>query len=92
MKCSAPVAVLVSGVLNVCGALLYAVVLVGVPTQDPTPAIAAAEAHVERVSNWWLGAGLIVTAIGALWVCICRLLRRRASAAGPAGSESEGRC
>jgi hypothetical protein len=75
VKCSAPLAVLVLGVLIACGALLYAVVLVGVPSADPTPAVAAAEAHVEHVSNWWISAGLILILIGTSWLCICRLLR-----------------
>jgi heme/copper-type cytochrome/quinol oxidase subunit 2 len=86
MKAAAPVAILGLGVLIVCAALIYAAIVVGVPTQDPTPAIAASEAHVEHVSNWWISIGIILILFGTLSPCFCRLLHRRAHTAGPDGT------
>jgi hypothetical protein len=87
MKCSAPLALLVVGILIVCGAIFYGVLLVGVPTPDATPAIAAAEARVERVTNWWMGGGGILVLIGMVWLCACRILRGRARDAQGGGAE-----
>jgi hypothetical protein len=70
--------VVVAGGLIFGGGLLYWVFSVGVPTQDPTPEIAAYENRVDRVSGWIMGTGLAVGLTGLRWggaLCLARAAR-----------------
>ena len=53
------------GFVVAIGGLLYGVVAVGVPYQDPTPAQAAAERASFTISGWAIGGGSVI-AIGSL--------------------------
>jgi hypothetical protein len=48
---------------------------VGVPSPDPTPAVAAAEARVDRASSAGIVVGMIVILIGLSWLGLRRLSR-----------------
>lgn len=57
----------------------YGVVMVGVPTQDPTPAVAAAESRDVRIAGWGMlvGASLFLLALGWLAVVgVAKWVRR----------------
>ena len=63
--------------------LAYGVVMVGVPTQDPTPAIAAAEARDGSISGWGMGVGACFFFASLAWfalIGIAKLVRRPAVA------------
>jgi hypothetical protein len=59
--------------------LAYGVVMVGVPTQDPTPALAAVEAGAASISGWGMGAGACLFLASLAWFAvlwIAKLVRR----------------
>jgi len=60
--------------------LAYGVVTVGVPTQDPTPAIAAAEARNNSISAWGALVGVCLFLVSLAWfavIAVAKLLRRQ---------------
>lgn len=48
----------------------YGVVMVGVPTQDPTPAITAAEARDVSISGWAMLLGACLGVVSLLWFAV----------------------
>lgn len=71
-------------VIAMCG-LMYGVLAVGVPYQDPTPAQAAAERTSSAIVDWAMGGGTVMVLVGIVGVAtigIRRLVRRRSSPVG----------
>jgi hypothetical protein len=56
--------------------LAYGVVMVGVPTQDPTPAIAAAEARDIRISSWGMLVGACLFVVSVVWLAVITIAKR----------------
>jgi hypothetical protein len=54
----------------------YGVVMVGVPTQDPTQAIAAAEARDASISTWGMLVGAGLFSVSIVWLAIVAIARR----------------
>ena len=68
MKWILPVLILVLGLLIAAGGLLYGGITVGVPTQDASPAIAAAESRNMAISGWCMISGVILALVGFAWI------------------------
>ncbi len=56
--------------------LAYGVVMVGVPTQDPTPAIAAAEARDVSISGWGMLLGAFLFLVSVVWLAVIAIVKR----------------
>jgi hypothetical protein len=59
-----------SGVAVAIGGLVYGVLAVGVPYQDPTPAQAAAERVSAAISGWAMGGGTVMTLVGLVGMVV----------------------
>jgi hypothetical protein len=57
-----------SGFVAAIGGLVYGVLAVGVPCQDPTPAQAAAERASAAISGWAMGGGTVMTLAGLVGI------------------------
>ena len=55
---------MLSGFAVAIGGLVYGVLAVGVPYQDPTPAQAAAERVSVAISGWAMGSGTVMILVG----------------------------
>lgn len=53
-----------SGFAVAIGGLVYGVLAVGVPYQDPTPAQAAAERVSDAITGWAMGGGTVMMLVG----------------------------
>ena len=58
------------GFVVAIGGLLYGVVAVGVPYQDPTPAQAAAERASLAISGWAIGGGSVIAIVSLTGMAI----------------------
>ncbi len=80
MRWRYPLTLIAFAVVVFVSGFAYGVVMVGVPTQDPTPAIAAAEARDVSISGWAMLTGACLALISAVWlgvIAIVKLARRR---------------
>lgn len=59
-----------SGFAVAIGGLLYGVLAVGVPYQDPTPAQAAAERVSVAISGWAMICGTVMTLFGLIGMAL----------------------
>jgi hypothetical protein len=59
--------------------LAYGAIMVGVPTQDPTPAIAAAEARNGRISVWGMLLGGCLLLVSVVWLAVVGIVNSRAA-------------
>jgi hypothetical protein len=55
--------------------LAHGLVMVGVPTQDPTPAIATAEARNASISGWGMFAGACLFIMSVVWLAVVAIAR-----------------
>jgi hypothetical protein len=69
---------MLSGFAVAIGGIVYGVLAVGVPYQDPTPAQAAAERGSVAISGWAMGGGtvmMLVGLVGMAFIGVSRLVK-----------------
>lgn len=64
-----------SGFAVAIGGIVYGVLAVGVPYQDPTPAQAAAERVSVAISGWAMGGGAVMTLVSLVGMVVVRASR-----------------
>lgn len=70
-------ALLISGACLMLGGFIFAVMFVGVPYQDPTPAMRAHQDRIDGIATKAMQAGFVALGAGALSLIIFKLALKK---------------
>jgi hypothetical protein len=81
MRWRHPLIVTAVSIILILIGFLYGVIRVGIPSQDPSPAIAAAEARDVGISSWGIFAGTCLLLVSLAWLAVIGIIKgvKRAS-------------